>query len=62
VGVPIVLKESNRDLIERIIAFRRWFLDWNISVDVIVYTEKELEEMEKEHLLGSLLEQEVVLA
>jgi len=27
-------------------------------VDVIVYTEKELEEMEKEHLLGSLLEQE----
>ncbi|RLG05352.1 MAG: hypothetical protein DRN65_07055 [Thaumarchaeota archaeon] len=58
----IVLKESNRDPIERIIAFRRWFLDWNISVDVIVYTEKELEEMEKEHLLGSLLEQEVVLA
>ena len=53
--------EIGKDPIERIIAFRRWFLDCSISVDVIVYTEKELEEMEKELFLGPLLKQAMVL-
>jgi predicted nucleotidyltransferase len=47
--ILVVVKGTSLPFVDRIIEFRRFFLDCSIPVDVLVYTQKELE---KEDILG----------
>ncbi|CAD7774770.1 MAG: Nucleotidyltransferase domain protein [Candidatus Methanoperedenaceae archaeon GB37] len=59
--IIIIVKHSQKDLVERIFEFRKYFLNCSIPVDVLVYTEEEIKKMQHEGFIDSVMKEGVNL-
>ena len=59
--IIIIVKHSKKDLVERIFEFRKYFLNCSIPVDVLVYTEEEIEKMKHEGFIDSVIKEGITL-
>ena len=59
--IIIIVKHSQKDLVERIFEFRKYFLNCSIPVDVLVYTEEEIKKMQHEGFINSVMKEGVNL-
>ena len=46
--IIIIVKDSHKDFVNRILEFTRYFLKCSIPVDLLVYTEEETKNMQEE--------------
>ena len=59
--IIIIVKHSQKDLVERIFEFRKYFLNCSIPVDILVYTEEEIKKMQHEGFIDSVMKEGVNL-